>query len=519
MWLSHSGTIRVAGLIGIILFSFWTGMAPHWDYPYPLHVDEWFAIGYAQAALDAGGLEYTNPFNPGQVAFHPEMGFHMLLGFLKTATGLSWMELYRFAPGVLMALLAFLAYALGSRGGFGWAAALFVTLIPTSIRTLGPVLFVPVAVGMLFILVTLLVLHTMGERTQKKSLWLLMALMGGTIFIHPPTEVVVTSLGALYLSGFVGQSLFQRRFREGLSLLLAIGVRMLIPVLILGFWLPSMSKKVLEQSATTGSGAIDLLGLHSQFPQAFGMLAVSMSVIGVFLFIIKGDGIRSYMLPLFTLLILVFLILFFPIYQLGPVILYSRSWLFLGLLIAIFAGYGVAIYFQSITAIARIAESRFKSIAGGWITVSLWSAGVFLVVVALTTGLVFNEARDQYPQYYHVVDDSVFADFEWIGQHSPEWQHVAMGEPTIAWAYPPVAGPRTVAFRSVSAPWSNKVTDRLREMQDSGEADSTWLRESGVSVFYTCKPRTFSCAQLDENIELFNVRRGVYVVQQPYGAR
>jgi hypothetical protein len=117
IWASHATALRLAGLGGILLFSFWVGMRPHWDYPYPLHVDEWFAIGYAQSTLEYGRLEYPSPYNRGEVSFHPEIGFHLLLGFLKTVTSLSWMSLYRIAPGVLLALLAFLTYAFGHRSG------------------------------------------------------------------------------------------------------------------------------------------------------------------------------------------------------------------------------------------------------------------------------------------------------------------------------------------------------------------------------------------------------------------
>jgi hypothetical protein len=145
IWSSHSSALRLDGLAGILLFSFWAGMSPRWDYPYPLHIDEWFAIGYTQSTLEYGGLEYPNPYRPREVSFHPEMGFHLLLGFLKTVTGLSWMSLYRITSGVLLVLLAFLTYAFGYRSSFGWAAALFVPLISTSIRTLGPAFVVPVS--------------------------------------------------------------------------------------------------------------------------------------------------------------------------------------------------------------------------------------------------------------------------------------------------------------------------------------------------------------------------------------
>jgi hypothetical protein len=512
LWSSHSGVLRLTGLAGILLFSFWVGMSPHWDYLYPLHVDEWFHIGYAQSTLEAGRLEYSNPYNRPEVSFHPEMGFHLLMGFLKTVTGLSWMSLYRIAPGLLLALLAFLTYAYGHRNGFGWAAALFVPLIPTSIRTLGPAFVVPVTTAMLFIPVTLLILHTIEEKSQGKSLWLLLVLIGGTIFIHPPTEVAITGLAVLYLAGFVVAALVQRRYGEGVNLLLAIGFRTMIPIVVLGVWLPSVNQEVLEQSASAASsGVVGPLGLHSEFAQAFGTVAVVASVLGIFLFIARGDGVRSYLLPLFTLLILAFLVFFFPMYRSGPHILYERGWLYLGLLMAIFAGYGVAIYFRSIPAIARTTASRLGLPLGSWIAVSLWSTGVAVVLLALTTGLVANGKRQTYAQYYHVINDASFADFRWLGQHSVPGQLIAMGEPSLGWAYPPVAGPGTEVYLAISAPWTTKGVNKARAMLASGEADVSWLKKSGISVFYTCRPRTFVCEDLENN-DLFKVRHGVYLV-------
>lgn len=511
LWVSHSTALRLTSLAGILLFSFWAGMSPHWDYLYPLHVDEWFAIGYTQSTLEYGRLEYPNPYTPGEVAFHPEMGFHLLLGFLKTVTGLSWMSFYRFAPGVLLALLAFLTYAFGYRSGFGWAAALFVPFIPTSIRTLGPAFVVPVSAAILFIPVTLLLLHTMEEKSQGKSLWLLLVLIGGTIFVHPPTEVVITVLAVLYLAGFVVAALIRKRYGEGINLLVAIGVRTMIPVLVLGLWLPSLSQKVVEQSVSPASGIVASLGLHSEFPQAFGTVAVVVSIAGLFLFTIRGDGVRSYMLPLFTLLLLAFLVFFFPMYRLGPDILYERGWLYLGLLMAIFAGYGTAIYFQSIPAIARATASWLRIPSGSWMAVSLWSAGVAVMLLALTTGLVANGKRQTYAQYYHVINDSIFADFRWMGRHSAPGQMVAMGEPSLGWAYPPVAGPGAEVYQAVSSPNTNKGANKARAMLASGEADIPWLQKSGISVFYTCRPMTFVCEDLENN-DLFKVRRGMYLV-------
>ena len=508
--------------MGILLFSFWVGMNPHWDYRYPLHVDEWFAIGYAQSTLDAGGLQYASPYGQGEISFHPEMGFHLLLGFLKTTAGLSWMGLYRVAPGLLLALLAFLTYAFGRRAGFGWAAALFVPLIPTSIRTLGPAFIVPVSTAMLFIPVTLLVLHTMQEESRGKSLWVLLLLIGGTIFVHPTTEGAVTALAVTYLAVSVAGALTRRRYGEGARLLLAVGVRMLIPVAILGLWIPSLAKRVLAQSIPDdpgqASGLLSTLGAHTGFPEAFGIVAVAISIVGLFLFISRADSAQGYVLPLFASFLVAFQLIWYPRYQLGPVVLYERGWSYLALLMAILAGYGVALYFRSVPAIASTAASRLHGLSRGWIAVPLWASGIAVVLFALTTGVVANEQRQAYGNYYHIVDESIFADFRWMGQRTATGQTVAMGEPSMRWAYPPVAGPSGAVHQAVASPWTNQTADKKREMLVSGEADVPWLQGLDVSIFYACRPQTYTCQEMTGD-GLFKVRRGVYLVDPRPDAR
>jgi hypothetical protein len=178
---------------------------------------------------------------------------------------------------------------------------------------------------------------------------------------------------------------------------------------------------------------------------------------------------------------------------------------------AIFAGYGVAFYFHSISTIAQAVFSQRRSPSRGWLTVTLWSIGVAVVALALITGLITNEQRRNYAGYYHAINDVIFSDFHWLGQHTTHRQMVAMGEPSIAWAYSPVAGPGAAAFLAVSVPQINPQANRLREMLRAGEADVPWLQKSGISVFYTCLPRTFVCEDLENN-DLFKVRRGVYLV-------
>jgi hypothetical protein len=512
VWASNQRTFRLAGVLGVLLFCFWIGMGPHRDYRYPLHVDEWFAIGYAQSTLEAGKLRYADPYGLGEISFHPELGFHLLLGFLKTATGLSWMGLYQAAPGVLLALLAFFTYAFGRRLGFGWPAMLLVPLIPTSVRTLGPAFVVPVSAAMLLIPVTLLVLHSLETEARGRSLLILGVLIGGTLFVHPTTEGVATALAVVYLATSLVEEVSRRRYSRVANLLFAIGVRILVPVVVLGVWLPALSREALAQTVSGDTLVASVLGLHTGFVEAFGPVALALALGGLFLFIWQGEsGLRAYVLPVFTCFLLGFLLFLYPRYGLGPDVLYERGWSYLGLLLVIMAGCGVAAYFRSVPVLAAALRSRLRRNFGGWLAPALWCGGGLLLLVAMATSLVDNEGRRSYEAYYRLINQANYADLRWIGQHTRAEHTVTTGESSMAWPYPPVGGPGKRVNDASAEPWTSPYGQRMRAMVASDQVDVPWLRHLGVSVLYTCRPTTFDCPELTSP-GLFKVRRGVYLV-------
>jgi hypothetical protein len=509
LWEVQGGAVRTAGVVGILLVSFWAGMAPHWDSPYPLHVDEWKHIAYTQAMLHAGGLVYPNPYaiveTGAPIAFHREMGFHLWLGFLKSVTGLSWTGLFRIAPGLLLATMAFFTYAFGRRMGFGWAAALFVALIPTSVRTLGPSFVVPVSGAMLFIPVTLLLLHRLGGESQGRHLLILVVLMVGGLFVHATIEAVITVIAVAYMATYVMEALIRRQLREGARLALTMGLRVLIPAAILALWIPTLARTIVAQSGIQEESVTGLLGPNTGFVQAFGPVAAVLAPVGLLLFILRGQyGLRSYVLPVATLSLLVFLFYLYPQHGLGPEKLYERGWSPLALFLAIFAGYGLAIYMRRIPAMAAAVAARLGSQATRPAMLLLWAAGVAILVVALGSGLVGNERRESYGNFYYMVNDQSYADFLWVGQHTTAGQVLAMTEPSVSWAYPPIAGPGKSVFGAVSSPMTNLNADVLRAIYSRRRPD-LWLQLKRVSVLYT-----FS-RELDSE-KMFKVRPGVYLI-------
>jgi hypothetical protein len=516
-FLRQLGVLRLAGLFGILLFAFWMGMSPHWEYPYPLHVDEWFHIGYGQSTLFAGSLQYISPYEERIISFHPEMGFHLLWAILKAVTGLTFMEIYRLAPGFLLVLLAFFAYAAGRRGGYGWGSALFVAVIPTSLWTLGPAFVVPVSTAMLFIPLTILLINIMSDGKQSESLWLLLILVGGTLFVHPTTEAVVTAMAGLYMGSLILDAIGQKQYRNTARLLVTLGFRMLVPVVALGIWLPSLSQSVIHWS-TMGEPTASALfwfphGLKGGFVDAFGKGAILLGVVGVVPFITRGAfSYRNLILPLVTLILVAFLFLY-PRYFLGPPPLFNRGWPILGLLLAIFAGYAIATYFQLIPTLTRFAKERFRVSQKRllFFGATLWLIGLATVLFILVTSLFVNERRREYGNYYHVVNETVADYYEWIGKYAGHGGWVAMAEPSMGWAYPPIGGTNARAFLPDASPYTHESAKMMRSMAASSMADVDWLRKNNITLFYACYPAGARCVELSDP-GLIKVRRGVYYV-------
>lgn len=148
------------GLSLILAFAFFMAFIPHLHYGYPIHIDEWFHFGNSQALVQAQTIAFIEPFY-GEMTIldHPEIGFHLFLSQIKLLTGLSWINVFLLLPGFIFMLTVLTSFAIGQRANFGLEAAFFVTLIPTTVRFLGPSFLVPVALGLFFLAAILFILH------------------------------------------------------------------------------------------------------------------------------------------------------------------------------------------------------------------------------------------------------------------------------------------------------------------------------------------------------------------------
>ena len=186
-------------LLPVLALAFYVAFIPHQGYPYPLHIDEWLHLAYSKAMLQAGNTTIIDPFLGQRVlglSENLEAGFHAFWSVFHSISGLSWLTIFKYFPSVVFMVTILSVYILARREGFGWEAALFTCLIPTTVGILGPGFLVPVAMGLIFIPLSLFLVFNF------RNAWSYLALLIFTSFLlamHAATAVGLV----LILAGYI----------------------------------------------------------------------------------------------------------------------------------------------------------------------------------------------------------------------------------------------------------------------------------------------------------------------------
>jgi len=204
-------------LVPILALAFYMAFIPHLNYPYPVHIDEWIHLAHSKAMLEAGSTTFTDAFT-GQIVYRPstnlESGFQLLWGVFHQISGISWMTVFRYFPSIVFMVTVLSVYILARREGFGWEAALITCLIPTTVGIMGPAFLVPVAMGLLFLPLSLFVVFNFRTGWSYLVLFIFTSFL---LAIHLPTAVglVIILIPYIVLN-------FRGSFKHSLLIMLAI---------------------------------------------------------------------------------------------------------------------------------------------------------------------------------------------------------------------------------------------------------------------------------------------------------
>jgi hypothetical protein len=501
IWAVSAGGAAGLLALGMIMgFAFYTSLIPRLDYSYPLHTDEWTHFAEARTIATEGTIPFFDPVTGEDRADpvteetrsspHFEVGYHLFLAEFQLLTGLPWLDMFRYLPSAVFALAALSAYIFGNRRGFGLEAALFASLVPTTVRFLGPALAVPVALGLFFVP---LVLFLVGNYWASKGLPLVLLVLLSFLFIaHVPTAVFAGLIIAVYgvfqtLRRALTQRPMRRRALAHLAAVLGVVALSSLPLLAYNNWLVGQAvAEPLPQELLVAPGGI--------IPR-LGYVPYALFVLGLVLLARSGRRTDRALLVT-TVLVAAYAFLHYQ-FGVGNAALYSRSILYLSLLLLLIAGLATSDVRRWL---AKVLSLRW---AGG---ASFAAAGLVLVAVMLPSLGLSLESRYE-EQYYHRIGDTQYEDFVWMRDHLCTGYERALTEPQFGRAFAAITGRHVyAAIPTTAAPVRPAEVDEAKLVLRDGVPDADWLRERGVSIVYTTRRV--------ENPELVRVHDRVYVLPE-----
>ena len=468
-------------LLPVLVLAFYIAFIPHQGYAYPVHIDEWVHYAYSEALLQDGSTTFTDPFN-GQstlgLSSDLEEGFHLFWGIFQRISGISWMTMFRYFPSIVLVFTAMAVFVLGRRLGFGWEAALFVSLIPTTIGILGPAFLVPVAMGLFFVTLAIFVAFNFHSVWSYFTLFLFTCFL---LLIHAPSAICLV----LILTPYILLNL-KGNFKHSLGLGLALAVPFLAPFPWMFRNLISTGQSLFTQQPLPG---------YVDFPRiihTYGYLTVGLCLLGTLVLTIKG-GRKNYGLVLGTLLLLLVLVTFFTFHY-GISIVYERGLTFMMLMVGIIAGAGLM-------ALKNLRLPDMLGFQVGGIKVTRyfgWLGCLVLVGITLYTAI---PARQQIP-YYYMINDEEYQAFVWIKDNVGKEYDKAILDPWKGTPFTAITG-KHIYTRIHSYP--KPIDEEARAFLNAGCDNTTFLKENGISIVYT----TGEC----NNTDLTEVRENVYLLE------
>ncbi|HEX76386.1 MAG TPA: hypothetical protein G4O12_07405 [Dehalococcoidia bacterium] len=465
-------------LLPILVLAFYIAFIPHQHYPYLVHWSEWNHMAYFKAMLQAGSATFVEPFygqSTTDIGSNMYAGFHLFWVTFQQITGVSWLTIFRYFPGIIFMITVLSVYVLAWREDFGWEAAFFTCLVPTSLGIFGPGFMVPLVMGLLFIPLSLFLAFNFKTWPCYLLLFIFTCFL---LSMHAPTAVglVIILLPYILLN-------LRGNFRHSLGITVALA----IPFLVTFLWafemlLPTAKLLLTPQLPTPWVELPPLMQTYGYMPIIFGFL-------GTILLAIRG-GKKNFGLVLGLLALLLMMVVFFRFHY-GLPILYERGLTHMMLVLGIIAGAGL-LWVRTIRLPGKSTGERSSFLRKnlGNILCS------FLIGVTLAVSI--PSRLNTY--YYHMIDHEDYQAFVWIRDNVGEDYGVAVVDPWKATAFTAIT--QKNVRRRISL-YKEPVDDIIYQFLQGGCGDTAFLRDSGISMVYN----RLSCS----NTDLVEVRKDVYL--------
>jgi hypothetical protein len=455
-------------LIPIIILVCILTFYPHINYPYLLHVDEWFHIARAkQVVLNTSFDWYTaETFNLGM-----ERAWHSLLAsieFLFKPSITQWSYL----PTILHVLAVLSVYFFVSKlfsKNEALIASLLIALIPSNVSMGGPVFLIPINLSLIFIPIALVFTFRLIKIKTRYNYLLLILINTFLLYAHPPTAMVLlTILIIYYLLNVLSKDIESKKQAKLLLITIIVSLLFSIPN-----YLPVLQERGLQ--SLTFNFWVYLQGI----PFLIGILPTIFFIIGFF-FLIKTRKNETWSLIITSIILLVNIIIFTAF---GSTVIfpYQRTHIPLFLLMSIIASRGFI----------KLLELRKPHKTTGLI--------ILVICLVATTSMAIE--RNVNTTYYHIIDDNDYNNFMWIKENTPK-NSTILSDPWKSRALAPIAE-RSIYAVIPFGPDIKQMTlvHNAHNFLDKNCTNTTFLIENNIKIVYsTCKCHNPNLITLRENI-------------------
>jgi len=466
-------------LVPVLALAYYIAFIPHLNYSYPLHVDEWVHLAFSDAMAEAQGIKFVEPFyGQGTIALSSnlEVGFNLFWSVFHQISGITWLSIFRYFPGIILIIIVLSVYVLARRQGFGWEAAFCTCLILTTLGILGPAFLVPVAMGLVFIPLSIFIVFNF------KTGWSYLTLFIFTSFLFAMHAATAVGL-FIILAPYILLNL-KGNFRHSLCVTLAL----ILPFLGSFPWIFDMLILPTAQSLLEPAYPLS----HVDIPRviaSYGYFPCVLAALGTFVLAMRGVK-KSYGLTLGLLALLIMLVAFFVL-QRGVPIMYERGLMYMMLMLSIVAGAGL-MAIKNLKLPAKLGAPRIIQRIG-------YPLCIALIVVILVIGIPSR----QNISYYQMIDEEDYEAFVWIRDHIDDTYRKAILDPWKATAFTAITG-KNIYIRIHETPGTD--SEKAYKFLRGGCSDTAFLRAKEISIVYSQWP----CS----NPDLLEVRKNVYLLKE-----
>ena len=410
------------------------------NYPYPIHADEWMHLAQAIYIMDTGTLGFVNPYSP-DLQYHNDMelGYHVFLAAFFTISGIDPVLGYQYLPALFFVVNALLLFLFVRRFTKNYYIALlsifFFLVVPSNTNILGNWFATPLTFSVFMIYAFFISFESFMESRRWRHLPCPVLIYAASAVTSPFAAILISIVTSLYLLTRVN---FHRKGFLRNNLLQVSGSAGLIFILLMIFVnFPS----VFTRSWTSFQYDYSLTFFY-------GLLPTSLALLGILL------AVERKMNPVFVIWPAVFLLnlLFYMITGSGIFFPYERTVYYFMVGLAPLAAMGL---YSILRKTYDEVVARFRNHYKKYISLAL--AGIILLGIMVVSFQGYYEINERELVLLHLINNQDYNAIKFVGD-AYDLGNIVLADSLLSIAVYPISRNHVVSIMSSNLGFGDSST-------------------------------------------------------------